>query len=161
MEKNKNIVSALVIILLLGGGVAFFYSNKISAPKNNDNVAVDIDSTTTGAVVSSTKSDSLGEYLTDAKGMTLYIFKDDKRLQSNCVASCLKQWPAFTYNNTNLASATDNLSKNISIIKKNDGTYQYVYTALPLYYYVGDKNPGDVSGNGLNDGKWSIVSVTK
>ena len=53
------------------------------------------------------------------------------------------------------------LYKRYSIIKKNDGTYQYVYTALPLYYYVGDKNPGDVSGNGLNDGKWSIVSVTK
>ena len=30
------------------------------------------------------------------------------------------------------------------------------YKGLPLYYYKGDKNPGDTNGNNIG-GVWSVV----
>lgn len=161
---SKNITGALVIILVLAGGLALFSLNKDKRPETGngptqtENGGADI-SLVAGPVVGSVKS-SLGEYLTDTKGMTLYVYADDKKLKSSCAGDCLKKWPPFMYDDKGLELFTDVLSKRMNVIKRDDGSYQYAYGEKPVYYYAGDDKPGDTLGNGLNAGKWSIVPIT-
>ena len=163
-EKTIIIIVALVVV-----SVGFLYLNKLPTVNNSN-----INTVTSKEIVkntpqiekkeiiaSSKKSVSLGEYLTDTKDMTLYVSALDKRLQSSCVGDCLKTWPPFMYDNKNIASSTDMISKRMNVIKRSDGSFQYAYGEKPVYYYVGDKNPGDTNGNGLGSGKWSVVIITK
>jgi hypothetical protein len=43
---------------------------------------------------------------------------------------------------------------------RSDGDRQVTYNGHPLYTYVGDKNPGDTKGQGVNafGGGWFVVS---
>ncbi len=45
----------------------------------------------------------------------------------------------------------------IAVIEREDGTYQVTYNDLPLYHYIGDLAPGDVTGDGLF-GVWHLAS---
>ena len=155
--KDKTIVILLVVVVFFAG--VWFYFNKkspvVSVGKNI--VSTGTTSSKAGDIVGSKKSASLGEYLTDSKGMTLYTFSDDTRLTSNCTGDCLKKWPSYAYDNKNVASSTDALSKRMNVIKRSDGTYQYAYSVQPVYYYSGDKTPGDT--NGLGGDKWNLILV--
>ena len=170
---NEKTISIVVVVLVVIGGLAFYLSNTPSESNISD--AGGVKDTTiptkpkeaghtsspvvTGLIVGSVKSTKLGEYLTDNKGVTLYVSGDDKKLQSSCTGECLKNWPPFVFDNKNIASSTDLLSKRMNVIKRSDGTFQYAYGEKPVYYYVGDKNPGDTNGNGMNGGKWSVVVI--
>src|SRR5512144_2799626 len=46
-----------------------------------------------GSAVSVGQSDQLGNFLVDAKGMTLYLFLKDTPNTSNCYDACAKSWP--------------------------------------------------------------------
>ena len=165
-EKNKNIISAFVIVLVFIGGAVLYVNRAPKVVENTGSVPA-VDETASlnfvaGPVVGSVKSETLGEYLTDTKGKTLYVFADDKKLKSACVDECLKKWPPFAYDGKDLPSFTDTLSKRMNIMKETDDRWAtYAYGEKPLYYYIGDKKPGEVNGNGLNGGKWSIVPVVK
>ncbi len=153
---KEKIISVLVVLLVLVG--VGFYLNKMPERGNgavqteNKNVAAE-----------SRQSATLGEYLTDSKGMTLYVFADDPKLKRSCLGECAKIWPPFIYDNKDLRSFNDVLSRRMNVIfqNKEDSIIQYAYGEKPLYYYIGDKNVGETNGNGLNAGKWSIVLITK
>ena len=161
--NEKTTIAALVVLIVIVGG--WFYLNKAPTVKEVNNVVVPTENTginlVAGSIVGSIKSASLGEYLTDTKGMTLYVSGDDAKFQSSCTGDCLKMWPPFIYDHKDPAASTDALSKRINIIQRDDSLYQYTYGEKPVYYYTGDKNPGDTNGNSLNDGKWSIVLILK
>ena len=108
------------------------------------------------------KSKTFGNYLTDKYGKTLYVYAGDKKLESVCVenSECLNTWPPFIFDFQKVTEFDDNLSKKINVIPENSFSWAtYAYGESPLYYYVGDKNPGDVNGNGLENGKWHIVQI--
>ncbi len=160
---KEKIISVIIVVLLFIAGLTLYLKKTplyVSSPlstikevvTNKDNAG-----TVSGSIVGSKKSASTGEYLTDSKGLTLYVFADDGKLQSNCLGYCLKKWPAFAYDNKNLASSTDALSKRMNLIKRSDGTYQYAYGTQPVYYYSGDKVAGDT--NGLGGEKWTLVLI--
>ncbi|OGI67206.1 hypothetical protein A3A05_00575 [Candidatus Nomurabacteria bacterium RIFCSPLOWO2_01_FULL_41_12] len=164
--ENKNIISAFVIVLVLIGGLIFFL-NKTPRVQNGGSATIDEDEVpglnlVAGKVVGYVKSEKLGVYLTDSEGMTLYAFKDDERLKSTCAGDCVKNWPPFMWDTTqNFATMTNPLDKKLNAAKRSDGTRQYAYGIQPVYYYIGDKIPGDVNGNGLGGGKWQIVPVAE
>jgi len=91
--------------------------------------------------------------LTDAKGMTLYIYDKDSRNMSNCEGGCLKAWPPFL---VSTGAATTSLPANLGTFKRTDGSMQYTWKGMPLYYYVSDAKPGDVTGDGVG-GVWHVV----
>ncbi len=93
----------------------------------------------------------LGSYLTDLKGMTLYTYTKDTTGISNCTGKCLTIWPAYV-----APSLTGTYSTNISVLKRTDGTLQYAWKGMPLYYYAQDKNPGDVNGQGVGN-LWNVA----
>ena len=83
--------------------------------------------------------------LTDAKGMTLYIFVRDEPGKSNCTGGCAGAWPPLRVD-AGVAPA-----ENFSIIVRIDGTKQWAYKDKPLYLWARDEKPGDTMGEGVGD----------
>ena len=98
----------------------------------------------------------LGTFLTDDKGMTLYVFKKDEPNESYCSDDCAKTWPPFTASGplTLPAGVTGELSR----IKRDDGKMQVAYNKQPLYYYAKDEDNHDAYGQGIG-GVWFVALV--
>lgn len=94
---------------------------------------------------------TVGQYMTDPKGMTLYTFDKDTAGVSNCSGQCSVLWPPYVATN-----APSSLPTDITTIKRADGSMQYAWKGMPLYYYEKDKNPGDTTGNGVG-GVWHVA----
>jgi plastocyanin/predicted lipoprotein with Yx(FWY)xxD motif len=106
------------------------------------------------------KNDKLGEILTDAQGMTLYTFKNDKPGESTCVDVCAKTWPPLL-----VAKESDkpllgqNVTGKLGVIERKDGAFQVTYNDMPLYYYAQDTKPGDTKGQAFKD-LWYAVTMS-
>lgn len=83
--------------------------------------------------------------LTDANGMTLYIFDKDEPGVTNCYDSCAENWPPLFADDTAMAEG------DFSIVERTDGTKMWAYKDMPLYYWVNDMAPGDTTGDGVGD----------
>ncbi len=93
-------------------------------------------------------------YLTDGNGMTLYYFTKDADGQSACYGGCADAWPVFYAPTVTHPSSLD--EEDFGTITRTDGTRQTTYYGWPLYYWVKDKKPGDMTGEGV--GKvWYIL----
>lgn len=96
------------------------------------------------------------KYLADAKGMTLYYFTLDTDGQSACYGPCEKAWPVFYAKDITVSSDLD--ASDFGTIVRTDGTKETTYKGWPLYHWVNDKSPGDMSGEGVH-GVWFILKV--
>jgi predicted lipoprotein with Yx(FWY)xxD motif len=92
---------------------------------------------------------SLGGTLVDANGRTLYLFEGDRPNVSTLSAAGQAVWPPFTAATTPRA-LNGTLAGRIGTVAQAVGAAQVTYNGHPLYYYVGDHNPGQTSGQGLN-----------
>ena len=90
--------------------------------------------------------------ITDTKGMTLYTYDKDANDVSNCFGKCLQIWPPFIVKEKTQTT----LENGLGTFKRTDGAMQYTWKGMPLYYYVGDKKPGDVKGDGFG-GVWHVA----
>ena len=97
-----------------------------------------------GAPVKEAKT-KIGMVLTDAKGMTLYTFDKDTSGMSNCYGKCAESWPPL------MASRDDKGMGDFIIITRKDGSKQWALKDKPLYTWVKDSKPGDVTGDGFKD----------
>jgi len=99
--------------------------------------------------------DKIGSFLTDAKGMTLYVFKKDSPGKSACAGDCVAKWPLFYREKV---GATGNLKEaDFATITREDGQKQTTYKGLPLYYFASDKAAGDTTGQGVRD-VWYVAA---
>jgi predicted lipoprotein with Yx(FWY)xxD motif len=89
-----------------------------------------------------------GKVLTNASGMTLYVFDKDSVGKSACNGPCAGNWPP-------LMAAGDAMPMgDYSIITRADGMKQWAYKGRPLYTWKNDKKPGDITGDGFLNGAW-------
>src|SRR3954453_2457915 len=114
---------------------------------------------TSGAAVM-TGSGSGGTYLTDGKGMTLYLFEADKTSASTCSSACASYWPPYTTTGTPTVSGKADDSK-VGTSKRSDGSTQVTYNGHPLYRFAQDSSPGDTKGEGSTNfgAEWTMVST--
>jgi predicted lipoprotein with Yx(FWY)xxD motif len=99
----------------------------------------------------------LGSFLTDAQGMTLYMFTKDTPGKSNCTGQCLAIWPALLVAQGGKVTLTGGGDQSqLGTITRPDGSTQVTYRNLPLYYYAKDKAPGDTNGQGVGS-VWFVV----
>jgi len=98
------------------------------------------------------------QVLVDSQGMTLYWFAIDTSSASKCSGSCAHYWPPVT----GPVTAGSGVTGTVSTITRSDGTKQATYMGHPLYTYVGDKSPGQATGNGknLSGGLWYEMTVS-
>ena len=95
--------------------------------------------------------------LTNAKGLTVYMFAADSPGKSNCYSSCAAYWPPVTGS----PSAAPGIPGHFGTTTRTDGTKQVTWNGHPLYTYVADGGPGQAKGNNLNlnGGLWKDVVV--
>src|SRR5436305_7099148 len=89
------------------------------------------------------KSSTYGRILFDGRGFALYSFTRDPRGRSACAAACAKKWPPYIVGGRPAAGVGAKASL-LGTIRRNDGRLQATYAGRPLYYYVGDKKPGQI-----------------
>jgi predicted lipoprotein with Yx(FWY)xxD motif len=91
-----------------------------------------------------------GNVLVDQNGMTLYTFDRDPEFKSVCNAQCAASWPPL------IAAAGARPAGRYAIIARDDGRRQWAYKGKPLYRRAKDREPGDRSGDGV-DNLWRIA----
>lgn len=101
----------------------------------------------------------LGKILVDSKGRTLYLFKKDSGTKSTCFGECAADWPPLRSAGKPTAGNGANASL-VATTQRSDGRPEVTYNGHPVYLFGGDKQPGDMSGQGLSafGGGWSVVS---
>jgi len=112
--------------------------------------------TGTGVTIKLAQIQGFGLFLTDDAGRTLYAFDNDKKDTSACTGGCLQNWPPFIVRSTPQAGDRINASL-IATFTRSEGTTQAEYDGHPLYYYSGDKSPGDIKGHGVGN-VWHVLS---
>ena len=120
-----------------------------------------VSSTPNGAATVAVASNpKLGQILVDGSGRTLYLFEADKSASSTCYSACATYWPPLLTNGAPKAGAGVDATK-LATTKRNDGTSQVTYNGHPLYYVVTDHNPGDATGEAVDNfgGLWYVVGA--
>lgn len=93
-----------------------------------------------------------GKILTNKERMSLYTFSKDSQNVSACYDDCAKKWPPLT------AQKGDVGYGDLGVIARKDGTYQWAYRGSPLYTWVKDAQPGDVTGDKVNN-VWHLIHI--
>lgn len=132
-----------------GSSPASSSSASAPAPKGGGSSAVAVDE----------KTGSLGTYLSDSAGRTLYLFAADTGPASTCDGACAAQWPPLTVKNAPAAGTGIN-SSDLTTLTRPDGSRQVAYHGHPLYYFKGDSAAGQTNGQGINGfgANWYVVS---
>jgi predicted lipoprotein with Yx(FWY)xxD motif len=108
-----------------------------------------------------TRHTSLGTFLVDAQGRTLYLFKKDHASgKSTCYHACAKEWPPYKTAGKPQAAGRVKASL-LGTTKRHNGTKQVTYNGSPLYYFDEDKKIGQRRGEGLKEfgGEWTVISA--
>lgn len=94
-----------------------------------------------------------GTALVDSTGRAMYLFENDAASISTCAGTCANVWPPVP------APTGATPDGQLGSTTRTDGGAQLTYDGHPLYYYVGDHNPGDSRGQGLNQfgAHWYLV----
>jgi predicted lipoprotein with Yx(FWY)xxD motif len=126
-----------VVVLALLAGVA-------ATPAARPAVAVD--------------ASAYGRILFDGRGFVLYAFTRDPHGTSACSGACAKAWPPFVVKTRPRAGAGV-AGRRLGTTRRSDGSLQATYAGRPLYYYVGDRKPGQIRCQNATEfgGVWRVV----
>jgi predicted lipoprotein with Yx(FWY)xxD motif len=93
-----------------------------------------------------------GYVLVNSAGMTLYTFDVDKAGSglSACAGPCAHNWPPL------LVKSGEEAADNWAIIIRPDSSRQWAYKGKPLYTWIKDAKPGDMTGDDFNR-QWHIA----
>ncbi|WP_460503438.1 COG4315 family predicted lipoprotein [Hymenobacter agri] len=108
-------------------------------------------------------SPTLGSYLTDVNGNTLYVFARDVDGTNACTsATCMPLWPVYYEANIKVPKALN--AADFATKTTADGRPQTTYKGWPLYYYAPAANgvytreaPGQTGGNGIGT-VWHVLN---
>jgi len=101
------------------------------------------------------QKETIGEFLADGNGLSLYYFSRDTKNTSNCTEGCAVNWPPFHADTAKIGAAL--APDDFATITRTDGRLQTTYKSKPLYYFKNDKYPGDTFGQGLG-GVWFLAT---
>lgn len=80
--------------------------------------------------------------------MTLYLFTNDPAGESVCLDDCLAAWPPLLVDGEpRIGDGVD--ASLVGTIERPDEGVQLTYDDAPLYTWVPDQQPGDVTGQGV------------
>jgi len=153
--KTKHLVSSVLVVLVLLVTACSPQATPTTAPPPTEAPAVI--PATGGTVVNLGQNDSLGSFLVDDKGMTLYLFTKDTPNTTVCYEKCATAWPPLLTAGDPVAGDGADASL-LGTTNRTDGTIQVTYNGWPLYYCEKDKAPGDVTGQDVG-GVWYVLSA--
>jgi len=99
-----------------------------------------------------------GTVLASTRGLTLYYYSEDKPHsgRSACTGVCATAWPPLAA--PVKAPAGARLPGRLGVITRPNGVKQVTLNGYPLYFYTGDKAPGQAKGNGVG-GSWHVIKI--
>ena len=89
------------------------------------------------------KSSAYGRILFDNRGFVLYGFTRDAHGKSRCTGACAKAWPPYIVK-SRPRPGKGVVGARLGTVRRAGGRLQVTYFGRPLYYYVGDKKPGQI-----------------
>jgi predicted lipoprotein with Yx(FWY)xxD motif len=104
------------------------------------------------------RSSRFGRVLFDGRGFVLYAFTRDPRGRSACYGACAAAWPPYVV--TGRPKAGPGVTARLlGTTRRRDGSLQVTYAGRPLYYYVGDREPGQILCQNVPEfgGLWLVV----
>jgi predicted lipoprotein with Yx(FWY)xxD motif len=102
----------------------------------------------------------LGQILTAANGMTVYLFMPDAQGAPTCTDACADAWPPLIVDDASQLTGGDGVDAALlGTVEHPTAGLQVTYNAWPLYFYAGDTTPGDTNGQGQND-VWYVLDPT-
>lgn len=104
-------------------------------------------------------NNTLGTYLVNQTGFTLYRFANDVpgNGTSNCYGKCAEIWPPFYAENLTVAKGLN--ATDFKTFARADSKMQIAYNGWPLYLYFKDIAPKDTYGQGFNK-VWFVVNIS-
>jgi len=102
------------------------------------------------ATIAVSSNSKLGQILVDGKGITVYLFVKDTGTSSTCYTSCAQIWPPVLTSGPPQAGTGASASL-LGTTTRTDGQLEVTYAGHPLYYFVSDKQPGDATGQGIDN----------
>ena len=107
------------------------------------------------------KSSAYGRILFDNRGFVLYGFTRDARGKSRCTGACAKAWPPYIVK-SRPRPGKGVVGTRLGTVRRAGGRLQAIYFGHPLYYYVGDKKPGQILCQNVTEfgGVWRVIRPT-
>jgi predicted lipoprotein with Yx(FWY)xxD motif len=141
MTPHRFLLSALVAALLVG----------VAA----DALASSSGGSATGALT--VRTSAYGKIVFDGRGFALYAFTRD-RGKSACAGACATAWPPFVVTG-GIRAGPGVKAALLGTVRRANGARQVTYAGRPLYYYVGDRRPGQVLCQNVREfgGLWLVV----
>jgi predicted lipoprotein with Yx(FWY)xxD motif len=101
-----------------------------------------------------------GAFLTDAKGFALYTYTADMPGGSGCTGHCLVLWPPLLLPAGAMHPDGAPGISGLGTVARSGGL-QVTYRGLPLYTFIKDKQPRQVTGQKVVDsgGTWYLATV--
>jgi predicted lipoprotein with Yx(FWY)xxD motif len=104
-----------------------------------------------GETVSVVDVSGVGDVLVDAQGDALYSPDQEAGGKVLCTDSCAAIWVPLTIPSGEEPTGPSEVSSQLGVVKRPDGTEQVTFDEKPLYTFVEDSEPGTVTGDGLTD----------
>ncbi len=103
-----------------------------------------------------TATNPLGTIVVNGKGMTAYVFDNDKAgaTTSACSGACAATWPAIT--SSTATPTVDGVTGKVGTISATGGGFQVTINGMPVYTFANDKAAGDTNGEGVGKVWWVI-----
>jgi predicted lipoprotein with Yx(FWY)xxD motif len=107
------------------------------------------------------RTSAYGRILFDSRGRALYAFTRDPRGRTVCNGACAAAWPPYTLRGRLRAVGPVRRSL-LGTTRRANGTRQVTYAGRPLYYYVGDRRPGEVRCQNVREfgGIWLVMRAS-
>ncbi|TVY09534.1 plastocyanin/azurin family copper-binding protein [Paenibacillus cremeus] len=151
--RNGHIASATVEALKLKvkGGTATLLDSLVQSKV----VSADKAALAKVSAIKIASDATLGSFLTDEAGKTLYLYTKDSTNVSTCKDQCAVNWPI--YYAESLQVPAELKAEDFKTIVREDGKKQTTYKGIPLYYFVKDEKAGDTKGQGVNN-VWYVIN---
>ncbi|MCX4680303.1 hypothetical protein OG413_34370 [Streptomyces sp. NBC_01433] len=130
-----------------GGGNSGSSSASTSPSASASLAASASTSTSAAAGTVATATGSLGTFLVDGAGRTLYLFEADTSTKSTCTGTCAAAWPPLTVTAEPVAGKGAKADL-LGTTTRGDGKKEVTYNGHPLYYFGGDTKAGETNGQG-------------
>jgi predicted lipoprotein with Yx(FWY)xxD motif len=104
------------------------------------------------------KASRYGRILFDGRGFVLYAFTKDPKRKTTCYGACATAWPPYIVSSRPVAGAGVKRSL-IGTVRRSNGALQATYAGRPLYYYEGDREPGQILCQNVSEfgGLWLVA----
>jgi predicted lipoprotein with Yx(FWY)xxD motif len=157
MRRWLAIAGAAVALVMVAAGCG---GNTSSSSSSSGSAPASSSATATGGATVAVKGSKLGAILVDGNGRTLYLFEKDKGTTSSCYGACAGGWPPYATKGAPRGGAGASASL-LGTTTRTDGKTEVTYHGHPLYYFAGDRKPGDTNGEGLKafGAEWYVLSA--